>query len=58
MRGKPTGSHALAQADHEEEGAARNEHDAEIVNLGWNSSASLSLPTLVCVQLLSIIASQ
>ena len=37
MRDKPTGSHVLAQADYEEEGAAQNEHDAEVVNLGWNS---------------------
>ena len=58
IKGKPTGSYALAQADYEEEGAAQNEHDAEVVNLSQNSSASLSLPMLVCVQLLSIRASQ
>ncbi|OCL03011.1 hypothetical protein AOQ84DRAFT_326592 [Glonium stellatum] len=36
MRDKPTESHALALADHEEKGAAQNEHDAEVVDLGWN----------------------
>jgi len=39
MRGKPTESHALAMQDHEEKGAAQIEHDAEVVNLGWNEPA-------------------
>lgn len=33
----PTESHALAQADHEEKGAAQEEHfEAEVRDLGWN----------------------
>ncbi|KAJ6562429.1 hypothetical protein B0H19DRAFT_1288259 [Mycena capillaripes] len=32
----PTDSHALAQADQEEKGAAQEEHDAEVLDLGWN----------------------
>lgn len=33
---EPTASHALALADHEEKGAAQQEHDAEVQDLGWN----------------------
>jgi hypothetical protein len=33
---EPTESHALAVADHDEKGAAQAEHEAEVVNLGWN----------------------
>ncbi|OCK83359.1 hypothetical protein K432DRAFT_432934 [Lepidopterella palustris CBS 459.81] len=36
MRDKPTESHALAMADHEEKGAAQNGRDVEVVDLGWN----------------------
>lgn len=33
---KPTASHALAIADHDEKGHAQAEHDKEVINLGWN----------------------
>lgn len=33
---KPTTSHALALADHDVKGAAQQDHDAEVRNLGWN----------------------
>ncbi|KAF2712250.1 hypothetical protein K504DRAFT_464328 [Pleomassaria siparia CBS 279.74] len=36
MTERPTESHALAQADHEEKGAAQIAHGEEVVNLGWN----------------------
>ncbi|KAJ6562425.1 hypothetical protein B0H19DRAFT_943738 [Mycena capillaripes] len=32
----PTDSHALAQADQADKGAAQEEHDAEVLDLGWN----------------------
>ncbi|QIW95700.1 hypothetical protein AMS68_001218 [Peltaster fructicola] len=31
-----TASHALAVADHDEKGAAQQDHDAEVQDLGWN----------------------
>lgn len=33
---KPTGSHALAVADHDIKGAAQQDHDGEVKDLGWN----------------------
>lgn len=39
MMDMPTESHALAQADHDEKGAAQAEHGEEVVNLGWNEPA-------------------
>lgn len=33
---EPTLSHALATDDHEEKGLAQQEHDEEVVDLGWN----------------------
>ena len=37
----PTDSHALAQADHEEKGAAQEQHfESEVKDLGWNESPS------------------
>ncbi|GAB7348935.1 hypothetical protein MBLNU459_g7621t1 [Dothideomycetes sp. NU459] len=36
MTQEPTASHALAQADHELKGAAQQDHDAEVVDLGWH----------------------
>ena len=33
---KPTESHALAVADHEDKGAAQEDHQAEVKDLGWN----------------------
>lgn len=33
---EPTASHALALADHDEKGAAQQDHDAEVQDLGWN----------------------
>ncbi|KAI0845388.1 hypothetical protein F5Y00DRAFT_272927 [Daldinia vernicosa] len=33
---EPTLSHALATDDHEEKGSAQQEHDEEVVDLGWN----------------------
>lgn len=32
---KPTSSHALAMADHDEKGAAQEVHDDEVKDLGW-----------------------
>ncbi|KAJ7488228.1 hypothetical protein FB451DRAFT_1529386 [Mycena latifolia] len=32
----PTDSHALAQVEQEEKGAAQEGHDAEVLDLGWN----------------------
>lgn len=32
---EPTGSHALAMADHEVKGAAQEPHDGEVKDLGW-----------------------
>lgn len=32
----PTDSHALAQVEREEKGAAQEGHDAEVLDLGWN----------------------
>lgn len=32
----PTDSHALAQVEQEEKGAAQQGHDAEVLDLGWN----------------------
>jgi hypothetical protein len=40
MRDEPTISHMLAQAEHEEKGAAQLEHGEEVVNLGWNEPAA------------------
>lgn len=31
-----TASHALAVAEHEEKGAAQEDHDKEVIDLGWN----------------------
>jgi hypothetical protein len=45
IRDEPTISHALAQADHEEKGAAQIKHEEEVVNLGWNEPpANISNP--------------
>ncbi|OTA65744.1 hypothetical protein K449DRAFT_346845 [Hypoxylon sp. EC38] len=33
---EPTFSHALATDDHEEKGLAQQQHDEEVVDLGWN----------------------
>lgn len=33
---EPTLSHALATTELEEKGAAQQDHDEEVVNLGWN----------------------
>ncbi|KAI1385145.1 uncharacterized protein F4822DRAFT_335412 [Hypoxylon trugodes] len=33
---EPTLSHALATDDHEEKGLAQQEHDEEVIDLGWN----------------------
>ncbi|KAF7192579.1 hypothetical protein HII31_06088 [Pseudocercospora fuligena] len=35
MTEKPTASHALAMADHDEKGAAQETHDDEVKDLGW-----------------------
>ncbi|KAL9062719.1 MAG: hypothetical protein Q9157_008688 [Trypethelium eluteriae] len=35
---KPTASHALATAEHEEKGAAQQSHEAEVVDLGWRAA--------------------
>lgn len=35
-----TASHALAVGDHEEKGIAQEDHDKEVVDLGWNEQAS------------------
>jgi hypothetical protein len=43
----PTESHALANADHDEKGAAQHDHEeAEVRNLGWNEKSS-KIPDLV-----------
>jgi len=43
----PTESHALANADHEEKGAAQHDHgDVEVKNLGWNEKPT-NVPQLV-----------
>lgn len=43
----PTESHALANAYHEEKGAAQHDHgEAEVRNLGWNEESS-KIPDLV-----------
>jgi hypothetical protein len=45
IRDEPTISHTLAQAEHEEKGAAQVDHDEEVVNLGWNEPpAKISNP--------------
>ncbi|KAI1802512.1 hypothetical protein F4811DRAFT_563169 [Daldinia bambusicola] len=36
MGEEPTLSHALATTDHEEKGLAQQEHEEEVVDLGWN----------------------
>lgn len=36
MEEKPTESHALAMAEPDEKGAAQEDHDQEVVDLGWN----------------------
>jgi len=35
---KPTISHELAMADTDDKGAAQQDHDEEVINLGWNES--------------------
>jgi hypothetical protein len=35
---KPTISHELAMAEPEEKGAAQIEHEAEVIDLGWNEN--------------------
>jgi len=35
---EPTDSHALAMANHEIKGAAQQNHDGEVKDLGWNES--------------------
>ena len=35
---KPTASHALATAEHEEQGAAQVDHDNDVVDLGWKTA--------------------
>ena len=35
---KPTASHALATADHEEKGAAQQDREKDVVDLGWKST--------------------
>jgi hypothetical protein len=35
----PTDSHALAQVEQEEKGAAQERHDAEVLDLGWNQKS-------------------
>lgn len=43
----PTESHALANANHDEKGAAQHGHgEAEVRNLGWNEKPSM-IPDLV-----------
>ncbi len=43
----PTESHALANADHDEKGAAQHDHVAnEVKNLGWNEKPQ-KIPQLV-----------
>lgn len=43
----PTESHALANADHDEKGAAQHDHgEAGVRNLGWNEKPS-KIPDLV-----------
>jgi hypothetical protein len=43
----PTASHELANADHDEKGAAQEEHaQKEVRDLGWNSQPS-EVPNLV-----------
>jgi uncharacterized protein involved in copper resistance len=43
----PTDSHALANMDHEEKGAAQMDHgQTEVKDLGWNESAS-DIPLMV-----------
>ena len=34
---RPTSSHALAMADHDEKGAAQQVHDQEVKDLGWTT---------------------
>ncbi|EMC93045.1 hypothetical protein BAUCODRAFT_151416 [Baudoinia panamericana UAMH 10762] len=36
LHDEPSASHALAVADHDEKGAAQQDHNAEVVDLGWN----------------------
>jgi hypothetical protein len=43
----PTESHALANADHDEKGAAQHDHgETEVKNLGWNENPK-KIPELV-----------
>lgn len=43
----PTESHALANTDHDEKGAAQHDHrETEVRNLGWNEEPS-KIPELV-----------
>lgn len=35
---KPTASHALATADHEDKGAAQLDHENDVVDLGWKTA--------------------
>jgi hypothetical protein len=36
MSQEPTLSHALARDDHDEKGLAQQDHDHEVLDLGWN----------------------
>lgn len=36
MAQEPTLSHALARDDHDEKGLAQQDHDHEVLDLGWN----------------------
>lgn len=40
LREKPTDSHALATADHDEKGAAQQDHSKEVKDLGWTDDAA------------------
>lgn len=40
IRDKPTDSHALAMADHDEKGVAQESHEDEVKDLGWKEPVS------------------
>jgi hypothetical protein len=47
LRDNPTLSHALAKDDHDIKGLAQQDHDHEVVDLGWNEKKENIMQPLV-----------
>jgi hypothetical protein len=47
MTDEPTLSHALAQDDHDQKGMAQQDHDHEVLDLGWNEKKQNIMQPLV-----------